>query len=290
MHGKWIWSRADVTDAKAGETVVFRKAFELKSAPVQAIAAVSCDNSYTLFLNGAKLHAGDNWEAPDAIVLTGKLKAGQNDLVIVAKNGGSGPNPAALVCEIVAHLSDKQEMIIASDESWQWTMQLPDGKGKFAKEPADLKPAVSVNTPDLWNKRIGPQLSSILTSGSQSVGRKARASLLKSDFLMRALGRPNRDQIVSLRPADLTTLEAIDLANGQSLADNLQQGSKKLMAREWKSSEEFVYWLFQSTLSREPSPTELATMKEGLGEQLSPQGIEDALWSVLMLPEFQLVR
>ncbi|QDU27505.1 Planctomycete cytochrome C [Anatilimnocola aggregata] len=290
VHGKWIWSRADTADAKAGETIVLRKQFDLKTAPLQAIAALSCDNSYTLFVNGQKVHAGENWETPDAVVLTGKLKAGRNDLVIVAKNGGTGPNPAGLFCEIVAHLSDKEETTIASDESWQWTSQLPDGKGRFGKEPADFSQAAVVKNADVWNNRVAPQLSAALTAGSQSVGLKARASLLKSDFLMRALGRPNRDQIVSLRPADLTTLEAIDLANGQSLADSLQQGAKKLSARNWQSPDDFVHWLFRSTLSREPSPAELATMKAGLGEQLSPQGIEDALWSVLMLPEFQLVR
>ena len=117
-----------------------------------------------------------------------------------------------------------------------------------------------------------------------------RASLVDADLLQRSLGRPNRDQIVTVRPDSLTTLEAIDLANGQSLADSLQRGGQKLATREWKSPEEFSTWLFRSTLAREPSPAELATMKEELGNKVTAQGIEDALWSVLMLPEFQLVR
>lgn len=290
LQAKWIWSRGDTSDAKAGEIVVFRKKFDLKSAPVQAVAAISCDNSYTLFLNGQRIHAGDNWEVPDAVVLNGKLKAGANELVIVAKNGGNGPNPAALACEIVIHLADKQELSIATDETWQWTSKEPNAKGVFAKDPGNWQASVPANNPAVWNDRVGPQLTAVLNAGSQSAGLKARASLLKSDFLMRALGRPNRDQIVSLRPADLTTLEAIDLANGQSLADALQQGSQRLNARDWKSTDEFVAWLFRSTLSRDPAAAELATMKEGLGSDLTPQGIEDALWSMLMLPEFQLVR
>jgi hypothetical protein len=289
LQAQWIWSRAETGDAKAGETVVFRKKFDLKSAPVQAIAAVSCDNSYTLYLNGQRIHAGDNWEAPDAVLLTGKLKAGPNDLVIVAKNGGNGPNPAALACEIVAHLANKEQVSISSDSSWQWTDRQPNAKGVFAKEPDNWQPAVVAKNP-IWNDRVGPQLAAILTAGSQSAGLKPRASLLKSDFLMRALGRPNRDQIVSLRPAELTTLEAIDLANGQSLADALQQGGTKLASRDWKSPDDFTRWLFVSTLSREPSPNEQAVLRDVLGDKLTPQGIEDALWSVLMLPEFQLVR
>jgi hypothetical protein len=29
---------------------------------------------------------------------------------------------------------------------------------------------------------------------------------------------------------------------------------------------------------------------EALGDKLAEQGLEDALWAVIMLPEFQLVR
>jgi len=124
----------------------------------------------------------------------------------------------------------------------------------------------------------------------QSAGKMVRASLLKSDFLMRSLGRPNRDQIVSVRPADVSTLEAIDLSNGQTLADAIERGARKLSARSWGSSAEFVRWLYRSALCREPSQDELAGLVESVGEKPAPQTVEDALWSVIMLPEFQFVR
>lgn len=289
LTAKWIWSAADSSNAAAGETFVVRKTFDLNATPTQAVAGVSCDNSYTLFANGQKIHAGEAWDSPDAVILTGKLKAGKNEIVIVGKNGGGGPNPAGLICEIVAHLPDKQVVAIATDDTWQWTRSRPDGKGKFKTEPDDWQAAVVVKNAAVWNGAL-PQLTTAINAGSQSVGLRVRASLVKSDFLMRSLGRPNRDQIVTVRPDNLTTLEAIDLANGQSLADSLQRGSQKLVQRDWGSPDEFIRWLFRSTLSREPSPAEVATMREGFGDKLTAQGIEDALWSVLMLPEFQLVR
>ena len=64
-----------------------------------------------------------------------------------------------------------------------------------------------------------------------------RASLLKSDPMMRALGRPNRDQIVSMRPNDLTTLEAMELANGSILAKTLSAGAENLLKRRWVSKD-----------------------------------------------------
>jgi hypothetical protein len=48
-----------------------------------------------------------------------------------------------------------------------------------------------------------------------------RAALVKSDALMRSLGRPNREQVVTTRPDQLTTLQALDLSNGQPLTDLL---------------------------------------------------------------------
>jgi len=93
-----------------------------------------------------------------------------------------------------------------------------------------------------------------------------------------------------VRPAELSTLEAIDLSNGQILASALAQGAKQMMARQWESPQQFVRWLYQAALCRQPSAEELKVFGEVLGAKLTEQGIEDALWSVVMLPEFQLVR
>ena len=49
--------------------------------------------------------------------------------------------------------------------------------------------------------------------------------------LMRSLGRPNREQVVTTRPAEMTTLEAIEMSNGQPLAELLQRGSGAVAGR-----------------------------------------------------------
>lgn len=117
-----------------------------------------------------------------------------------------------------------------------------------------------------------------------------RASLLKADELMRALGRPNRDQVVTMRPEGLTTLEAIELANGQPLADAIAKGGNHLKTRFSDSSEDLIAWAFHYALSRNPSAEEQAQAKEFLGPAPEPKAIEDFLWAIIMLPEFQLVR
>ena len=117
-----------------------------------------------------------------------------------------------------------------------------------------------------------------------------RAALLNSDLLMRTLGRPNREQIVSMRPDALTTLEAMDLSNGTILAGRLAKGSEALAGRFQSSPDDLVGWVYRQALSRPPTRPELVAARESLGRPLTPAGVEDFLWSICLLPEFQFVR
>ena len=291
LTGQWIWSHADAGNAKAGETFTARKKFTLKSAPVRAGAVATADNEFKLYINGALVASGDNWENPEAIALETKLKAGANDIVLVAKNGGSGPNPAGVIFEARIKLADGSTETIGTDPTWETLKSPPDAKGKFKSEPAAAEGnAVAVANSALWNVKVGKQLATQLAQAATSTQPMVRASLLKNDFLMRALGRPHREQIVSVRPADLNTLEAIDLNNGQTLATRLEQGASRLLAKPWPSSDALTQWLYQFALARVPTPAELSLAREVLGEKPTSQGVQDLLWAVLMLPEFQLVR
>ena len=117
-----------------------------------------------------------------------------------------------------------------------------------------------------------------------------RASLLKSDFLMRSLGRPNRDQIVSSRPNDLTTLEAIDLSNNESVAKALAKGGQRLADQEWPHKDQLIKHLFASTLTRYPAGSENSAVRRVIDDNVTSEQIEDLLWALCMTPEFLLIR
>ena len=128
--------------------------------------------------------------------------------------------------------------------------------------------------------------------GSRSV----RAVFTPLDALQASLGRPIREQVVTDRPTRLTTLEAINLSNGAIMADLMRKAAAKQLA-EWKSSantesdsESLVRRLFLKALARDPTNVELQTCQEILGEPPTQQGLEDLLWTVFMLPEFQIIR
>lgn len=106
---------------------------------------------------------------------------------------------------------------------------------------------------------------------------------------MRSLGRPNREQIVTTRDDQLSTLQALDLSNGDRFAEILNQGAVNLKQRYPQSSSliENVYLL---ALSRKPSAKELTILESILGDRPTNESIADLVWSVVMLPEFQHVR
>jgi hypothetical protein len=118
-----------------------------------------------------------------------------------------------------------------------------------------------------------------------------RAALVKSTPLMRTLGRPSREQVVTTRPAEVTTLEALELSNGAPLSELLDAGAAKLAAENaGASSGEICQKVFRAALAREATVGELEKLVELAGNPATPAGMSDVLWCIAMLPEFQLVR
>src|SRR5205085_8331645 len=93
--------------------------------------------------------------------------------------------------------------------------------------------------------------------------RFVRAALVHCDALMRSLGRPNREQVVTTRPAQLTTLEALDLSNGQILADTLARGATSLLQTKPRAgTETWIEAVYRQALCRRPTPAESVTAQE----------------------------
>jgi hypothetical protein len=121
--------------------------------------------------------------------------------------------------------------------------------------------------------------------------RFVRAALVHADGLMRSLGRPNREQVVTTRPDQLTTLEALELSNGAILTDLLTRGATNLLKEKPSATpDERVEDVSRRALCRKPTADELAAARELLGSPVTGEGIADLLWAVVMLPEFQLIR
>lgn len=288
LSGQWVWSKSDGTP-DAGETITVRKKFNLPVKPIRAGGVVSCDNSCVCYINGHKVFASDNWEKIEGIVLDNVLRAGGNEVLIVGKNGGAEPNPAGIFCELFIRFADGNSEKFVTDKTWEWTTAQLRPDGKFPKEPADWAPVALPAGQAVWS-RVDGDLLSQLYHVALAPPSMVRSSLLKSDFLQRTLGRPNRDQIVTSRPNELSALEAIELNNVQTLSDNLAQGARRWLDRLDAKPVELVDSLYQTMLSRRPTNEERTCALEALGPTPDEQTVQDLLWALLMQPEFQLLR
>jgi Protein of unknown function (DUF1549)/Protein of unknown function (DUF1553)/Planctomycete cytochrome C len=64
---------------------------------------------------------------------------------------------------------------------------------------------------------------------SAKIGTYSREWRVGASSLTRALGRPIRDQVISVRNNDSTTLQALELVNGEKITHWLMRGAKKLL-------------------------------------------------------------
>ena len=289
-EAKWIWSN-DLAASPPGEKLTFRAAVDLPAPPVHAVAVIAADNEGTLFVNGRKITTSPDWTEPRMEFVTNDLRQGGNTILVTAANGAAG-GPAALRVEIRARFADGTERTIATDETWEWTTAAPDARGRFAKgkEPTDWASAAVVKVQSTWARGSGSFVEKLLAAVAPDTLPMVRAALVKATALMAALGRPNRDQVVTSRPSDLTTLEAIQLANEQTLADEFARGGGTILAEHGPAADTIVTWIFAAALARQPTSEEAAAAGALLGETPTKETVADLLWAIVMLPEFQLVR
>jgi uncharacterized protein DUF1553/uncharacterized protein DUF1549 len=119
---------------------------------------------------------------------------------------------------------------------------------------------------------------------------RVRAALAMDNALSRALGRPNREQVVTRRDSLATMLQALELVNGTTLDSVLNRGGRQWIEQGHADSGKIVERAYRTALGRLPSESERKTLVEVVGAPASPEGIHDLLWTVVMLPEFQLIE
>lgn len=293
LSAGWIWGdSANGGVPAAGEQLAFYTTFKIDKPVRSAGAIVTCDNEFALNVNAREMAKGTVWTQLGAVTLTTALRQGENSIVILGKNAGATPNLAGLYFEARINFADGESLTIKSDSSWQFASKFPAKSPVRRWKLKEMKwqPVTVVPAPDVWKNAVEPVGPEQLVRASRGSALMVRSSLLKSDFLMRSLGRPNRDQIVSSRPNDLTTLEAIDLSNNETVAQALARGGQRLTEQDWQNPNDLINHLFASTLTRLPGESELTAVRQVLGDKATSEQVADLLWALCMTPEFLLIR
>jgi alpha-L-rhamnosidase len=127
-QAKWVWFPEGTpnVDAPAG-TRWFRKVFTVPTgvSVTKAIASMTADNSFSLYVNGQLALAGDNWQQLNQTDITSFLVSGTNVLAVAAVNGpGASPNPAGLIGAFDLTFSNSQTNSFQTDGAWITTNQL----------------------------------------------------------------------------------------------------------------------------------------------------------------------
>lgn len=115
-----------------------------------------------------------------------------------------------------------------------------------------------------------------------------RASLVKRDPFLTALGRPTRETVNTSRNSQANLLQALELTNGTTFNDALKSGAE-LWKAKYPSSDLLVKELYKKSLGRAPLPKELAAAQKLIGPTPTTEGIQDLVWAMTLHPEFQLI-
>jgi hypothetical protein len=145
----------------------------------------------------------------------------------------------------------------------------------------------------LDGRKQGGQLTAVLRAQGENVeweNRALRAVFTPQNRFQASLGRPSREQVVTDRPDLLTTLEAIYLSNGPVLAKTLSSAAEHILEKWNDNPEGMILWLFNYSLSRNPTVSEQQILQDLVGKEPVPEVVEDLLWAVFMLPEFQYIN
>ncbi len=291
-------SRGALTSDPGGR-ILLRKVLKLTEKPTRAPALLTCDNELVLYVNGKQVAQSDNWQQPVAIDLAPFLVAGENVLAIEATNWPdvenkrgvqyAGGNPAGAIFFAVGFAGDRVAWTLGSDATWlwakraepAWTSQPFDTSGwQHAAELAKAGAAYQ-------GLKLDDRLQQ-LVQGPTPTG-PVRSSLGNDDALLRMLGRSNREQVVTRRESIGTTLQALELTNGEVLDRLLKQGADTWLASAGADGNKLIDAIYLAALARLPVAAEREVALSLVGSPPNREGVADLLWAVLMLPEFQLI-
>ncbi len=311
LEPKWIWSTPDASVKAPPATLVFRRTVTLPDAPTAAHFAICADDNYTIRINGKAAGSSGrrNSTHPDWIDVLPHLRAGENEVEITVSNMPPDEGRLVSVRDDVLPDADSPAGLIVyarvragaahhdfvTDASWTVSatarppvMDRMDTRGQGAPEEIGVAKEMGDVTLAPW--KLGSTFLALAAAPEDTLP-VTRASLATADPLMVALGRPNREQVMTVRQTTATTLQALELTNGATLASALKTGAENLVGAlpAPADSRTLVESLFRQSINRPPSTVESRIAMQMVGSPANREGVEDLLWVLTMLPEFQLI-
>ena len=317
----------DPRDVLPRHKVSFRRTFTLSKLPREAYAAVAASQSLSAAVNGKGVAVirsdGERAGRIMLVDLRPNLVVGRNVIVLdVSSHTGKSLNDAEIdqyqasrnhlnsVSGVGFYLrltsDDGKFTELTTDDTWR-TFRAPEGKYKEAAyddsewlpvvtlppgvAPVDEGPALPpITRKDFANEPIEiaePFRNAISTAVQPG---HIRAPLLAADTLMTALDRPTREQVMTTRITAATTLQALELTNGNSFNERIKRAARRLTPEAAKDPQAWVIRVYRHLLGRGPDESELKLGTALLGDPVKEDSVADFLWAIALSPEFDFIN
>jgi mono/diheme cytochrome c family protein len=125
-------------------------------------------------------------------------------------------------------------------------------------------------------------------SNSNKTTAFVRSSLVANNSYLTSLGRPNRETVATSRDSQANLLQALEFTNGTTFNEAVKQGAKRWQPR-FKDKKQAINEFYLKALGRTPTDKELSLADKALGDSPDGDAIQDLFWSIVLLPEFQII-
>jgi len=298
LKAQWIWYKDIALDRQSlpfpGERY-FRKSFELdrQMAIESASILITADHSFELYFNGLNIGSHADWRKVQQYHIPASSFSEPNSgtvfkqslIAVKATNDGNIPNPAGLIFALKISYSDGSLQYVYSDKSWKTSKTEKNSTWKNLNfDDSEWEGVSSQGSSSAWGKLYDFNFNERPTEKHF-----ARASLVKLDPFMKALGRPTRENVTTGRESNATLLQAMLLTNNNFLFENIKEGADQMLAENNGDVDGLTENLYLKALGRSPHKKELDILNQQMEHTTKQEAAEDLIWSVLLLPEFQFL-
>jgi uncharacterized membrane protein/mono/diheme cytochrome c family protein len=291
LQASWIWYREVEVEReilpRPGKRY-FRYEFNLpQKSLASADALISADHAFHLYINGKEVMSGSDWRKIRKANLQSHLQAGGNLIAVEGENEGNVPNPAGLLFSLRLTFEDGSQEFVNSNEDWKTTNNEPESEWTaLAFDDISWEPVKKYNSgysESHWGKLVN------FSFDNERQQEFARASMVKLDPFLKALGRPSRENVTTSRDDQATLLQALELTNGAFFNNVMEEGAEKWLARYGGDSKQLAEHLYLESFGRKPAAEEMKLIQNVLGDQPDTAQVQDLLWATVLLPEFQFI-
>jgi hypothetical protein len=157
---EWIWyPEGNPAQSAPPGTRYFQRVItvDAKKALASATAAVSADNSFTLWINGKKVSEGDNFNVTVRTSIASFLRPGVNVIAVAVTNTGEAANPAGWIGAFDLSYKDGSRDAVRTDGKWSVGLAAQTGWEQAATKPGDWKDALVLGAYAMapWNRGGG---------------------------------------------------------------------------------------------------------------------------------------